>query len=273
MCEDWGGEGGFIQPKPLYMLRWFEHKQVYHPDRLLNATGTELGHPFEDVFFETSDHVVLNGWFFPGRQGEWGASLAALVCHGNGGNISYGLELCRALLTPGLSVFLFDYRGYGRSTGHPSEEGTYVDAQAAHHWLQRKGFDASRILAYGESLGGGVATELALRQATAGVVLQSTFTSIADIGAELFPWLPVRWLSRIRYDTHRKLPRLHVPVLVMHSREDRLVRFHHAEQNFAVANEPKLFRELRGGHNEPLSDRNQFLEGIRSFLRLVSGVS
>lgn len=251
------------------MLRWFEHKQVYHPDRVLKATGAELGRPFENVFFEANDGVRLNGWFFAASPGSLQRSMAALVCHGNGGNISLGLELCSALLELGLSVFLFDYRGYGRSGGHPSEEGTYLDAQAAHHWLRSKGFDGADILAYGESLGGGVAAELALREPTAGVVLQSTFTSIEDIGAELFPWLPVRWLHRIRYDTRGKLPRLHAPVLVMHSPDDRLVRFHHAQENFAAANEPKLFWELRGEHNQPLSDRNRFLQGIRALLKLL----
>jgi pimeloyl-ACP methyl ester carboxylesterase len=97
----------------------------------------------------------------------------------------------------------------------------------------------------------------------------STFTSIPDIGAELFPWLPVRLLARIKYETHQKLPRIRVPVLIMHSRSDRLVSFRHSEENFAAANEPKLSWELRGGHNEVLSDREQFIAGIEKFLRMV----
>src|SRR5262249_52582451 len=146
-----------------------------------------------DVYFETADNVRLNGWFFPAGTNSPRAALAVLVCHGNAGNISHRLELCRALLATGVSVFVFDYRGYGRSKGRPSEEGTYRDAQAAYRWLQEKGFAGSNILAYGESLGGGVAAELALRERLGGLILQSTFTSIPDIGAELFPWLPVRW--------------------------------------------------------------------------------
>jgi hypothetical protein len=114
-----------------------------------------------------------------------------------------------------------------------------------------------------------VGAELALREPVGGLVLLSTFTSIPDIGAELFPWLPVRLLARIKYETHRKLPRIHVPVLVMHSRADRLVSFRHSEKNFAAANAPKRFAELQGGHNEMLSDREQFIAGIEEFLKMV----
>jgi hypothetical protein len=251
------------------MLRYFEYSQVYHPDRVLSATGAELGRPFEDVFFAAGDGVELNGWFFPGNTNPPRARLAVLICHGNAGNISHRLELCQALLATGVSVFVFDYRGYGRSRGHPSEEGTYRDAQAAHHWLQAKGFSGGRIIALGESLGGGVASELALRERLGGLVLQSTFTSIPDVGAELFPWLPVRWLGTIKYNTLAKLPRLKVPLLVMHSRTDGLIGFHHSEKNLAAANPPKLFWELKGNHNDQLLDPGQFIPGIEKLLELV----
>jgi fermentation-respiration switch protein FrsA (DUF1100 family) len=211
----------------------------------------------------------LNGWFFPARTNTSRVELVMLICHGNGGNISHRLGTCDALLSTGVNVFVFDYRGYGRSQGRPSEEGTYLDAQAAYQWLRQKGFAGTNILVHGESLGGGVGAELALREPIGGLVLLSTFTSIPDIGVELFPWLPVRLLARIKYETHRKLPRIHVPLLVMHSRADSLVAFRHAEQNFAAANEPKLFWELRGGHNEMLSDREQFIAGIEKFLTVV----
>ncbi len=251
------------------MLRWFEQRQVYFPDGFMTATGAELSRPYEDVFFPSAGTVRLNGWFFPAEPQSPRASLVILYCHGNAGNISYRLEICRALLETGVAVFLFDYRGYGRSTGRPSEEGTCLDAVAAYQWLLNKGFAPTNIIAYGESLGGGVATELATRRQTGGLVLQSTFTSLPELGAELFPWLPVRWLSTIQYRTLSKLPRLHVPVVVMHSRQDELIGFHHAERNFAAAPEPKLFCELKGGHNHPLADRDRYIAGIESFLRLI----
>jgi len=251
------------------MLRWFEHSQVYHPNRVLTATAAQLGRPFEDVLFKASDGVELNGWFFPADTNSPRAHLAVLVCHGNAGNIGHRLDTCIALLATGVTVFVFDYRGYGRSQGRPSEEGTYRDAQAAYQWLRQKRFSGVNIIAFGESLGGGIAAELAAREPVGGLVLQSTFTSIPDMGADLFPWLPVRWLATIQYDTHSKLPRLHVPVLVMHSSADELVSYRHGQANFAAANEPKLFWELRGDHNDPLADAQHFNAGLEKFLGLV----
>jgi fermentation-respiration switch protein FrsA (DUF1100 family) len=249
------------------MLRWFEYNQVYHPSRTLIATGAELGLPFENVFFETSDGVKLNGWFFPALTNSTKSSVTILICHGNAGNISHRLELCRILLDGGVNVFVYDYRGYGLSQGRPSEAGTYKDAQAALEWLKKRGFN--QVVGFGESLGGGVAAELCLREPMSGLVLQSTFTSVPDIGAELFPWLPVRLLASIKYETRTKLPSIRVPVLVMHSRDDELIEFHHGEKLFAAANEPKLFWELKGGHNDPLSDAALFRAGIEKFVGLV----
>ena len=251
------------------MLRWFEHSQVYHPDRVLIATGRELDRPFEDLRLKTSDGVRIHSWFFPADQDSPRKKTVVLVCHGNAGNISHRLSLAQALLQTGVNVFLFDYRGFGESEGVPSEEGTYLDAQAAYQWLAAKGFAGGNIILFGESLGGGIASELALREKIGGLVLQSTFSCIPDIGAELFPWLPVRWMASIKYSTCEKLPRIKVPVLVMHSRTDALIRFRHAEKNFARANEPKLLWELQGDHNESVMDEQHFIAGIEKFLKMI----
>ena len=260
----------------LYLVwRWFEHSQVYQPYRELEATGSELGRPFEDIYFRTADGLNVNGWFYPADDGSARKQFVYLLCHGNAGNISHRLEHCAALLETGAGVFIFDYRGYGRSDGRPGEAGTYLDAQAAHQRLRQKGFAATNIIALGESLGGGVASELALREPLGGLILQSTYTSITDVGGELFPWLPVRWLGTIKYDTLSKLPRVRVPVLVMHSRADRLIGFHHAEKNFAAANEPKTLWEIAGEHNQFLDgDRRRYLDGLDQFLaRLDDGAA
>ncbi len=250
-----------------FVLRWFEHRQVYHPYAKMEADGNELRRPVEDVYFATSDGVKLNAWFFPADTGSPRKHLVYLLCHGNAGNISHRLDHVGALLETGAAALAFDYRGYGRSEGRPSEEGTYRDAQAAYGWLRRKGFAPANIIALGESLGGGVASELALREPVGGLILQSTYTSVTDLGAELFPWLPVRWIATIKYDTHNKLPRVRVPVLVMHSRLDSLIGFHHAEKNLAVANEPKLLWEIAGDHNDSLGPGKQrYVEGLNKFL-------
>ena len=248
------------------MIRWFEHRQVYVPNRTLESNGGELGRPVEETLFNAADGVRLHGWFFSADKDSPRVHQVILLLHGNAGNISHRLHFYRAWLELGVNVFTFDYRGYGLSDGRPSEDGTYRDAQAAVALLRQKGFAPANIIALGKSLGGGVASELMLREPLGGLILQSTFTSIPDIGAELFPWLPVRWLHRIKYDTASRLPRIKAPVLVAHSRTDDLIGFHHAERNFKAANAPKMFLEIPGDHVSVIEDgRAEYLRGLGKF--------
>jgi hypothetical protein len=252
------------------MIRWFEYSQIYAPSRVLEAEAAALGRPCEDVWLKAGDGVRLNAWFFPADRASRRAHLVFLLLHGNADNISHRLSWYQAWLELGVSVFALDYRGYGRSEGRPSEEGTYLDAQAAHQWLRQRGFAAANIIALGKSLGGGPASELARRETLGGLILQNTFTSIAEAGSDLFPWLPVRWLQTIHYDTCSKLPRITVPVLVAHSHTDEVIGFHHAERNYAAANEPKMFLEILGSHTSTLeAGREQYLAGLNEFLRSI----
>ena len=253
------------------MLRWFEHSQVYHPDRVLTATGAELGRPFEDVFFKASDGVELNGWFFPAGTNSHRRHLAVLVCHGNAGNISHRLDTCAALLATGVNVFVVRLPRLRAERGAAQRRRHVSGRPGGVPWLRQKGFAGTNIIAFGESLGGGVAAELAVRETVGGLVLQSTFTSIPDMGAELFPWLPVRWLGTIRYDTRSKLPRLHVPVLVMHSPADELVSFHHGK-----ATSPRPMSPSSSGNCEAITTTRwpmttHFIAGLEKFLEMVNG--
>ncbi len=250
------------------MIRWFEHRQVYVPSKKLEAGAADLQRPFEEVFFSASDGVRLHGWFFPANTGSPRRDLVVLLLHGNAGNVSHRLHFYEAWLGLGVNVFAFDYRGFGLSEGRAGEEGTYRDAQAAVAWLRGRGFAGERVIALGKSLGGGVASELALRERVGALVLQSTFTNIPDLGAELFSWLPVRRMHSIKYDTLNKLPRIEAPVLIVHSRTDNLIGFHHAEKNFQAAREPKMFLETGGHHTNVLDvDRAGYLAGLDKFLR------
>jgi len=232
-------------------FRWFEQSNVYHPTRSWWSTGADLNRPWEDLRLTTRDGLELSAWYFPAPTNAPFHDFAVLVSHGNGGNLSHRLSLFRLLSNAGVNVLGYDYRGYGKSQGKPSELGTYEDAETAFSWLVGRGFPENRILALGESLGGGVAAELAARHpAMGGLVLQSTFTSLIELGSELFPFLPVRTLARYHYDTVGKLPHIHCPVLILHSRSDTLIPFHHAERNFAAATDPKVLREISGDHND-----------------------
>lgn len=256
-------------PVALWLFfRWFEQSNVYHPTPSWWARGDDLHRPREEVRFRTRDDLELSAWFFPAATNASLRHIAVLVSHGNGGNISNRLPLYSLLLDLGVNVFAYDYRGYGRSEGKPNEQGTYLDGEAAADWLQTRGFPTTNIVALGESLGGGIATELALRRPQlGGLVLHSTFTSVVDLGSELFPFLPVRTLARYRYENLAKLPRIQVPVLILHSRADSLVPFHHAERNFAAAREPKSLREIHGDHNDqPDVDPELYSNALREFL-------
>lgn len=252
------------------MLYRFEHSQVYHPTRDSEYTPDDVGRPAEDVWLKTPDGLRLHAWFFAADKSSPRARFVMLFCHGNGGNLTSRPGYYRAILETGINLLAFDYRGYGRSEGEPSEAGTYTDAATAHAWLRARGFAPEHILVWGESLGGGIASHVAASQPVGGLALQSTFTSISDIGAELFPWLPVRLISRIKYDTHSRLPQLKCPVVVLHSRADLTIRFHHGERNFAAAREPKAFVELQGDHNDPLlANRAAYVAGAEKLVQLA----
>jgi uncharacterized protein len=250
-----------------FMLRWLERFLVYFPSTHMAANGTELGRPVEDVFLTTRDGVRINGWFYPASLRSSRSHLVLLLLHGNAGNITHRLDCYQLWLELGVNVFALDYRGFGLSQGRPSEDGTYLDAAAACAWLVARGFQPGQIVALGESLGGGVASELVLNAGLGGLVLQSSFTNIPDLGAELYPWLPVRWLAKTRYDTLSRLPGIHCPVLIMHSRTDTLIPFHHAERNFAAANNPKTLWEIRGDHDNALdAGRAVYKTGLENYL-------
>ncbi|MBM3829810.1 MAG: alpha/beta hydrolase [Verrucomicrobia bacterium] len=252
------------------MLYRFEHSQVYHPTRDAEYTPEDVGRSAEEVRLTTADGLRLHAWFFAADKASPRARLVMLFCHGNGGNLTSRPGYYRAILETGVSLLAFDYRGYGRSDGEPSELGTYADAQAAFQWLRTRGFAPEHILVWGESLGGGIASHVAATLPVGGLALQSTFTSVPDIGAELFPWLPVRLLSRISYDTHSRLPQIQCPVVILHSRADTTIRFSHGEQNFAAAREPKAFVELEGDHNDPLlANRAAYVAGAEKLVQLA----
>jgi fermentation-respiration switch protein FrsA (DUF1100 family) len=229
------------------ILYFMQPKFVYDPIKGLPYTPAELGLNFEEIFFKTGDRLRLHGWFVPAQ----GADFTVLYCHGNGGNMMYFLDTVNLLNSLGLNCFIFDYRGYGSSEGRPSEHGTYLDVRAAYRWLtKKKGIAPQRIIIFGWSLGGSVAAYLASKTRPAGLVIEGTFTSYADIGKKYYPYMPVRWAARFKYPTIDYIRKVKCPVMVIHSRDDETVPFEFGLSLYDAANEPKEFVELRGSHNE-----------------------
>ena len=251
-------------------LRLFEKANIYQPSREFTIVPGTFGLAHEEVALTASDGTKLHGWFLPAAQGPLAdQGLALLYCHGNGGNMSDRVQKGAIFHRLGLNVLLFDYRGYGKSQGSPSEEGTYRDAEAAYRYLtEAKRFPSGKLIIFGESLGNGIALETALRHGPKVLIMESAFTSIVAMGREVFPWLPVRLMVRTQYDNLAKIPRIHCPVLVMHSRQDRVVPFRMGQALFAAAPQPKEFLELQGGHNEGYLETGEaYPRTVESFLR------
>lgn len=235
---------------------------IYYPTSELRWDPVDVGLPYEDVFLSEGKGDTIHGWFVPVD----GAEYTVLFFHGNAGNIGDRVESIKLFADMGLNVMIVDYPGYGRSTGKPTEDGTYEAARLAWmHLVQEHGLSPKSITVFGRSLGGAVAAWLAEQEAPRSLILESTFTSVPDMGKEIYPFLPVRLLARFKYDTGERIGRVDCPVLVIHSPQDDIVPYHHGRRIFDAAGEPKRFHDLSGGHNSAVFD-GDYRDVIREFI-------
>ncbi len=241
------------------------------PTRELSSTPADIGLAFEEVTLRTADNEKLHGWFIPAVSTNNQLEKTVLFMHGNAGNISHRLETIRIYHQLGLNFFIFDYRGYGQSTGNTSEAGTYLDAAAAWDYLiGEQNMDAEQIIIAGRSLGGGIASELANNVTPAMLILESTFTSMPDASKKHYPFMPISIILKHRYETLKKLKNISCPIVIVHSRNDEVIPFSHAEINFERANQPKKFIELRGGHgNGFLLSKRDYVAGLQDALQTM----
>ena len=248
----------------------FQASYVYFPDlpsRQLTATPADIGLAYEAVRLDTADGEALAGWFIPAPA----ARGTLLYLHGNGGNMGHRLDPIAVFHRLGLNILIIDYRGYGVSSGKPSEQGTYQDALAAWNYLtQQKHIGPERIVLFGESLGGSIAAWLAARHPPAGLVLYASFTSVLEMAQALYPIFPASLLARYRYDTRAALASVNCPVLILHSPEDEIIPFSDGRALLAAAHEPKRLVELRGGHNDALLvSEETYAREVGAFLQSV----
>lgn len=229
------------------MLFFLQPTFLYGPAREISSTPASLDLDFEEVFFRSSDGLLLNGWYVPAENSEF----TILFCHGNGGNMMHRLDSIDIFHNLGLNCFIFDYRGYGNSEGKPTEDGTYLDAAAAYRWLtEEKKTSPDNVIIFGRSLGGSIAAYLAGKVRVVALVIESTFTSYVDIGRKFYPYMPVPLFARFSYRTIDYIKDAHCPVMLIYSRDDEIVPFKFGLKLFGAANEPKEFVEIFGSHNE-----------------------
>jgi hypothetical protein len=270
-CQTPAGKGGDSSSpgtaaKPNALTQFLpdpERSFVFYPRRYPEGNWQPLGLPVEDAWFKSSDDTKLHGWYLSHPQPRG----VVLYCHGNGGNVTFCGEAMRLLHDwVGVAVLAFDYRGYGRSEGTPSETGVLADARAARAWLAiRAGVDEKDILLLGRSLGGGVAVDLAANDGARGLVLESTFTSLPDVASDHYPYLPAQALMYIRFDSLSKIGRYHGPLLQSHGDADKVVAYSLGKKLHEAANPPKQFITIPGGdHNDPQNE--QYYQALAVFI-------
>lgn len=236
---------------------------VFFPERAVPSTPAEFGLAYEPVALRTADGVALGAWWVPAEA----ARGALVLCHGNAGNIAHRVDKAVLFHELGLSVLLFDYRGYGTSGGRPTERGTYMDMDSAvEHVREVRGVPPERTLFWGESIGASVAVEAATRNPCGGIILESGFTCVPAMAKTVYPWLPT-FFVRFGYDSLARIRSVKAPKLILHGPADEIVPYRMGRELYEAAPEPKRFADLRGGHNDGgilVSPEAQ--EALRQFL-------
>jgi fermentation-respiration switch protein FrsA (DUF1100 family) len=240
-----------------------EKRSLFYPAKEIEYLPRDFKMDFEDVSFKAPDNLELNGWFVPAKD----AAYTILFCHGNAGNISHRLEKLRFFQELGCNVFIFDYRGYGRSKGAPSEKGLYNDVQGAYNYLLSRRIAPQQIIGYGESIGGAVIIDLASKHRLAALIIDSAISNAKDMVRTLYPFLPY-WVFSSRWDSLSKIRLITAPKLMIHSINDEIVPFKLGSKLFESALQPKEFLQIRGGHNSCFFESEDILnKKIADFLK------
>ncbi|MGZ8433822.1 MAG: alpha/beta hydrolase [Candidatus Binatia bacterium] len=261
------GAGNF-----LIVLLWLstgcglENRLIFHPTTAIARTPRDVGLDYLDLYFTTADNVRLNGWFIPHPQ----ASATMIWFHGNAGNIGDRVDNIQLLHDKTrISIFIFDYRGYGRSPGSSSETTTYLDGDAAMNFVRTHlQVESKNLLIFGRSLGAAVAAEMATRHGSRAVILESPFASISDMAKIVLPALPIGPLLSAKFDVIDKVGKITAPLLVLHGDQDEIIPFEQGQRVFAAARQPKQFYPIKGaGHNDTfIAGGDGYYERLKSFI-------
>lgn len=255
-------------------LKWHEVEMVYRPVAELQPVASDLGLRPERLQVAGADGTRHLLWVYrtrPATDAPW-----VIFLHGNGANVSTPMNVarCHQLTLLGLNVVAVEYPGYGGSPGTPSERGMVAAGTAAWTWLTEAiGVPDRRIAIYGWSLGSGAATQVAADVGEGALILEGAFTSVADVAADAYPLLPVRWLLRDPFASADRIARTGSPLLLLHARDDEIVPFSHGERLHAAARGPRQLVPLTGGHIYlNLVREDDYLAAVHAFLGTALGV-
>mgnify|MGYP002821069413 CR=1 FL=1 len=225
----------FIYLFILIFTYFFQRNLLYHPGEN-NYFGDKLIVSIERVQIKTKDNLKLLSWYHRKNLDEY---KTILFLHGNAGSLENRIHKINHFKNMNVNFLIIAWRGFSGNDGKPTEKGLYEDASSAITWLKSQGIKESNIIIYGESLGTGVATEIAQNKNFAGIILESPFTSMIDAGKDKYPYLPVRLLLKDKYESDKKMKNINIPVLIMHGKVDDIVPFHMGEKMYKLANQPK----------------------------------
>ncbi len=245
----------------MILLYVFQRHLIYFPERLAPRPQDYHANDLQVVSLHTRDGLVLNAWYKPAMNQQ--ATL--LYLHGNAGHMGYRMPLARQLIQAGFGILLLDYRGYGGNVGSPTEQGLYEDGRAGLRYLKEQGVRSTQLVLYGESIGTGVATALAVEYPVCAVVLQSPFTSLAALARYHYPWLLIKPWDR--FDSLGRVATIHTSLLILHGKQDELVPYDEGVILFNRALEPKKMVSFEQGDHNNLWGYKEFAEEVIRFIQ------
>ena len=239
----------------------FQRNLLYLPEEN-NYSGDHLVVPIEKIKIKTQDNIELLAWY---HNKDINYYKTILFLHGNAGSLENRIHKINHFKDMNVNFLIVSWRGFSKNDGKPTEKGLYEDARSAVAWLKSKGINENNVIIYGESLGTGVATEIAQYKNFAGIILESPFTSMIDAGKNKYPYLPVKLLLKDKYESNKKIKNIKSPILVMHGKVDDIVPFYMGEKIYEIANEPKYYY-FSEYDNHMMEFNEKLLKALKDFI-------